>query len=202
VPHEELEERESGMLVPRFAATASANISRKRPHVNVTHWSPNKSSRGGAHCTLIVVHVTAGHNRPGLVDLQGLASWFGSSGSQVSSHVCTDNEAHSARFVRDGEKAWHCAGYNRMALGIEQVAPGNGTEITRQMYRETARWIAQWSREYGIPIRKAVVGGGGVSKAGVIRHSELGALGGGHSDPGRYDLDACLNLARFYRASL
>lgn len=175
---------------------------RYTPHVNVTEWSPNKSTRGGAHPTLIVVHVTAGHNRPGIVDLQGLADWFARSSSEVSSHVATDNEGHSARFVRDGDKAWHVAAYNRPALGIEQVAPGTGAEITRDMYRETARWIARWSQTYGIPIRKAAVTGGVVRKAGVIRHSELGVLGGGHSDPGPYDLDAVLNLARFYRAHL
>lgn len=175
---------------------------RYSPHVNVTRWSPNASSRGGAHPTLIVIHVTAGHNRPGITDLQGLAGWFANPASQVSSHVATDNEGLSARFVRDSEKAWHCAAYNRAALGIEQVAPGTGAEITRDMYRETARWTARWSQTYGIPIRKAVVSDGIVSRAGVTRHSDLGALGGGHSDPGPYDMDAMLALARFYRSKL
>lgn len=177
-------------------------MARVHPNVRITSWSPNKSSRGGAHCTLIVIHVTAGHNRPGISDLRGLAGWFGQSASAVSSHVATDNESNSARFVRDGDKAWHCAAYNRPALGIEQIAPGTGREITREMYRETARWVAQWSKEYGIPIRKAVVSGGVVRKAGVIRHSELGALGGGHADPGPYDMHAMLSLARFYRAKI
>lgn len=175
-------------------------MNRYTPHVNVTNWSPHKSSRNGAHPTLIIVHVTAGHNRPGISDLVGLGNWFDQ--APVSSHVATDNESHSARFVRDGDKAWHCAAYNRMSLGIEQVAPGDGTEITRDMYRETARWIARWSKMYGIPIRKGAVSNGVVRKAGVMRHSELGALGGGHADPGRYDLEAVLNLAKFYRARI
>lgn len=171
---------------------------RHRPRVQVTRYSPNYSSRGGARPTLIVIHATAGHNRPGVSDLVNLGSWFGSTSSQVSSHVATDNEGHSARYVPDNEKAWHCAGYNRMSLGIEQVAPGDGTEITREMYRETARWVAQWSKKYGIPIREAAVSNGAVLRSGVIRHSQLGSIGGGHGDPGRYDMHAMLSLARFY----
>jgi hypothetical protein len=55
---------------------------------------------------------------------------------------------------------------------------------------------------YNIPIRKGAVSGGSVTKAGVVRHSELGGLGGGHSDPGPYDMDAMMNLARFYRSKI
>lgn len=35
-------------------------------------------------------------------------------------------------------------------------------------------------------------------RRGVIRHSTLGAIGGGHADPGKYDMHAMLSLARFY----
>jgi N-acetyl-anhydromuramyl-L-alanine amidase AmpD len=168
------------------------------PHVNVHRTSPNRSSRLGARPTLIVIHVTAGHNRPGISDLTGLASWFASTAAQVSSHVATDNEGHSARFVNDADKAWHVAAYNRMSLGIEQVAPGTGAEITDAMYRETARWVATWSHTHGIPIQEAHVSGGRVLRPGVIRHSQLGSLGGGHSDPGPYDMHKMLDYARRY----
>jgi N-acetyl-anhydromuramyl-L-alanine amidase AmpD len=169
------------------------------PHVNVRRASPNCSSRAGARPTLIVIHVTAGHNRPGIADLAGLGGWFASHAAQVSSHVATDNEGLSARFVNDALKAWHVAAYNRMSLGIEQVAPGTGAEITDAMLRETARWVATWSRNHDIPIREAAVSGGRVVRAGVIRHSQLGTLGGGHSDPGPYDMHRMLNYARRYR---
>jgi hypothetical protein len=175
---------------------------RYQPSVDVTRISPHQSDRGGARPTLMVVHATAGHNRPGVGDLVGLGSWFTNPTSQVSSHVATDNEGNSARFVRDERKAWHCAAYNRMSLGIEQIAPGDGTEITRDMYRETARWIARWSKKFGIPIREARVEDGRVLRTGVIRHSSLGSLGGGHADPGRYDMHAMLSLARFYKARI
>jgi hypothetical protein len=171
---------------------------RLRPHVDLTHWSPNRSSRAGARPTLITVHATAGHNRPGITDLTGLGSWFGQTASEVSAHVAADNEAHSARFVADLDKAWHCAGFNRVALGIEQVLPGDGTEITTELYQETARWVALWSHLHGIPIRQGRVEGPRVVRSGAIRHSELGIIGGGHADPGRYDEHHMLDRARWY----
>lgn len=177
---------------------------RYSPHVELTRWSPNHSTRAGRRPLLIVVHATAGHNRPGIADLAGLGEWFArgslAAGTPVSSHVATDNEGNSARFVHDADKAWHVAYYNRPALGIEQILPGDGSEVTRDMLRETARWIARWSNLHDIPIRKATVtADGAITRAGVIRHSELGVLGGNHRDPGPYDLHACLSLARFYR---
>lgn len=172
---------------------------RYEPKVEVRMLSPNKSSRQGAHPTLIVIHATVSHNRKGLEDLRAIGSWFQNHGAQASSHVCTDNEGHSARYVLDRDKAWHCAAYNRMSLGIEQILPSTGAELTMDLYRETARWVARWSKMYRIPIQKGQVSGGRVTRAGVVRHSELGILGGGHSDPGRYNMDGMLNLARIYR---
>jgi hypothetical protein len=180
---------------------------RIHPHVEVVRFSPNVSSRGGAQPTLIPIHVTAGHNRPGVVDLQGLGEWFAvgsaAAGTPVSCHVAVDNEGHSARYVRDAMKAWQVAAYNRMSVGIEQIAPGDGTEITLAMYEETGRWVARFGKLHGIPIAKAhVTESGLILRAGVIRHSELGALGGGHSDPGAYDMSRMLWHARQYRKHL
>jgi len=177
-------------------------MSRYTPHVNLTDLSPNHSSRDGAHPTLIVIHATVSHNRPGLSDLEAIGEYFSRTSTQASSHVCTDNEGHSARFVWDRNKAWHCAAFNRMSLGIEQILPADGSELTRDLYRETARWVARWSKMYRIPIQKGAVSGYRVTKPGVVRHSELGTLGGGHTDPGLYDMHAMLSLARFYRSKI
>lgn len=175
-------------------------MARINPRVKVRMRSPHQSSRLGARPTLIVIHATVSHNRKGLSDLSAIGSWFQNPSAQASSHVCVDNEAYSARYVADGNKAWHCAAYNRMSLGIEQILPADGTEITNAMYRETARWVAYWSKKFGIPIRPAVVSGGRVIRSGVIFHSQLGSLGGAHSDPGRnYSMNKLLNAARFYR---
>jgi N-acetylmuramoyl-L-alanine amidase len=165
--------------------------------------SPNWSSRNGAHPTLIVIHGTISHNQPGLADLEAIGNWFGRESTQASSHVCTDNEGNSAWYVNARDKAWHCAAYNPMSLGIEQILPGtSGQEITLNLYKETARWVARWSKQFKIPIQIGSVSNGRVTRAGVVRHSGLGVLGGNHNDPGMYDMNRMLQLARFYRSKI
>jgi N-acetyl-anhydromuramyl-L-alanine amidase AmpD len=178
------------------------DVDRYTPKVGTTILSPNKSSREGVHPTLIVIHATVSHNLRGLGDLKSIGEYFAKLSTEASSHVCTDNEGHSARYVWDRDKAWHCAGFNRMSLGIEQILPADGSELTRDLYRETARWVARWSKMYGIPIHKGKVSGAEVIRTGVVRHSELGVIGGGHTDPGKYDMAAMLALARFYRSKI
>lgn len=173
------------------------------PRVKLRMISPNRSSRGGLLPTLIVIHATISPNRPGLSDLEAIGSWFQNTSSQVSAHVCTDNEGNSARYVDGRDKAWHCMAYNGVSLGIEQVLPDTtGREITADLYKETARWVAYWSKIWHIPIQIAQVREGRVTRPGVCRHSGLGPLGGGHSDPGHYDMNGMLRLAKFYRSKI
>lgn len=159
-----------------------------------------QSSRHGADIALIVVHDTEGANIKGIRDLQGLANYFDNIRTQASSHVATDADGNSARMVGDHAKAWHCAYYNSVSLGIEQIGFASQQSWVEAELRETARWIAHWHIHYGIPIRKgAVTLDGRVSKHGVVRHSDLGNLGGGHRDPGpNYPLRHVLDLARHF----
>lgn len=177
---------------------------RIHPRVKLRHYVRNKSSRApGTRIRMMVIHATASHNRKGLKDLEAIQSWFDNPASSASSHVGVDNEGNSARWVRDKDKAWTQAAYNSESLSIEQVMPGNGTEITDDMYRETARWLAQWSVDHNLRLRKARVFRGKVVLSGVKRHSELGAEGGNHDDPGpNYDLAKVLRYARSYRRKL
>ena len=173
---------------------------RPLPHVRVRRLSTNKSSRNGAAPKLIVVHSTEGTNQQGLADLVALGSFFANPAAQVSSHVATDDEGNSARFVRDQDKAFHCKAFNSVSLGIEQVGRAAQASWTEAQQRESARWLAYWSRKHGIPLQKGKVVNGSVVRPGVIRHSELGAPGGAHSDPGRnYPLADVIQLARHYR---
>jgi hypothetical protein len=92
-----------------------------------------------------------------------------------------------------------------VSLSIENVGRAAQTSWSAAQYRENARWIALWSKRHGIPIRKGKVNTvtGHVIRSGVVRHSELGQLGGGHHDPGRgFDLAHVLRLAKQYRARL
>lgn len=177
--------------------------SRYHPHVVYRQLSPNQSSRGGARIAIITLHSTQGSNVAGTADLRGCAGFLCRPATEASSHVITDADGHSARLVADHRKAWTQAAYNPVSLSIEQVGYAEATHWARDEIRETARWIARWSKMYAIPIRVGAVAGGLVTRPGVVTHKMLGLLGGGHVDPGdAYPLDACLKLARFYRAKL
>lgn len=173
---------------------------RTKPKVRYRRRVRNKSSRNGVRPRLIVVHSTESSNQAGLADLVGLGAWFDNPRSRASSHVGIDAEGNSARYVRDSEKAWTCSGYNSVSLNIEQIGRAAQGGWTDKEYRECARWIAYWCKIHGIPVRKGRVLRGRVIRAGVLRHSELGALGGGHSDPGgKYNLRKVMKYARQYR---
>jgi hypothetical protein len=152
----------------------------------------------------IALHTTEGHDRPGISDLAGLGDFFNGS-VQSSSHVAVDGEGHSARYVPDGRKAWTQAAYNGSMLSVEQIGFAAWPRKFWRRYRnpqlrKTAQYIAYWSKKYDIPIRRGKVAGGSVTKSGVFRHSDFGALGGNHGDPGRgYPMHYVLHLARKYK---
>lgn len=171
-------------------------IERLKPKVVVRQPSPNQSARLGP-IQIIVLHDTESKNYPDSpADLQGVAGWFANPSAQVSSHVIVDGDGQSARCVPDSQKAWHCLSYNSVALGIEQV--GFTTDHwDRDEWMESCRWIAQWSKQFGIPIRRAIVANGVVIRSGVTTHKKLGVYGGGHVDPGpNYPLRKVLRQAR------
>ena len=159
-------------------------IERLKPNVKVTEASPNRSVRSSP-VSLIVLHSTESANIPDSVsDLKGVASWFANPASQVSAHVITDADGQSAVCVPFTLKAWACVSYNSASLNIEQIGHAAQSRWDRDEWLETARWIAQWSHEFKIPIRRAITSGGSVLRSGVTTHKKLGAFGGGHSDPG------------------
>lgn len=160
----------------------------------------------GAHILLIVLHDTEGWNYPGTRDLAGLGDYFNVIEHEASAHVGVDRDGTSGIYVNSRKKAWHCAHYNSAALGIEQIGFATdqwaSADCAKQL-KETARWIARWSLMYAIPVQRGAVSDGAVTLPGVLRHSDLGALGGGHSDPGtNYPFDAVLKQAREIRDAI
>lgn len=173
-------------------------MSRERlhPDVIVRRTSPNVSTRSAA-ISLIVLHSTESSNVAGSADLEGVAGWFANPASQVSAHVITDADGHSARCVDDAAKAWACEEFNSASLNIEQVGHAAQSHWSRREWLETARWIAEFSHDHGIPIRAAAVSGGEVVRSGVTTHAALGVAGGSHHDPGSdYPLEEVLHEAR------
>lgn len=173
---------------------------RALPSVVIRRNVRNQSSRNGVRPRLIVIHSTESHNRPGSGDLAAIGTWFDNPRAQASSHVCTDADGHSARYVGDRAKAWHVAGYNAVSLGIEQIGQASQGSWSEAEINETARWCALWSIRWGIPLTHGQVGSGMVVKAGIVTHASLGAMGGGHHDPGSaYPLSHMIRRARHYK---
>lgn len=151
-----------------------------------------QSSRGGAAIRLIVLHDTEGANIVGIKDLQGLGGYFDRITTQASSTVGVDAEGNSGRFVPDSQKAWAQAAFNPQALSIEQIGFASQGSWPEAQLRATAKWIAYWSKKYGIPITKSTV-------HGVCEHIDLKAAGGGHKDCGpKYPFARVLDMAKDY----
>ncbi len=171
----------------------------------VTHNVRNQSSRDGKRPALIVLHTTEGHNRPGVGDLRDLAVFFDRADVEASSHVANDAEGHDARMVPDSAKAWTQSSFNPVSLSIEQI----GFAATRKaewfkgaphQLANTAKWIAYWSEEHDIPIRRGIGVAGFAARSGVVSHRQLGIAGGGHVDPGSaYPFRYVLLLARYFK---
>lgn len=176
---------------------------RFKPHVEVHRNVVCQSARPTpVQFKMITIHDTESFNVKGLADLVSVGDHFDVLATQASATVGVDNEGNSARYVPDMRKAWSVAFYNPWQLSIEHIgfAFREPVEYTDLQYREGARWIAYWSYHHGIPIRKGRVSvDGRILTSGVFRHSELGRLGGGHSDPGaHFDLNKQLTYARHY----
>lgn len=176
---------------------------RIHPKVVVRHASPNHYAGRGVEPSLIVIHSTESHNRAGASDLKAIGSLFASPRTEASAHVCTDADGTSGRYVDDADAAWACEQYNRPSLNIEQIGEAAQGSWSEAEVKETARWVAHWSKKYGIPIRKGRTAFGRVLRSGVVTHRSLGSAGGGHWDPGyHYPMRHMLDLARRYRKQL
>lgn len=179
---------------------AIKQLDHAKPTVVIERSVANQSSRDGAKPRLIVLHSTESDNREGPADLAAIVSWFDNPAAQASSHAITDADGNSARCVADDRKAWHVAGFNAVALGIEQIGRASQSSWDDDELRETARWLAKWSREQKVPLVRGAVSGSSITRAGVVTHKQLGAYGGGHVDPGDgYPVDRVIELAKDYR---
>lgn len=159
---------------------------------HLTRMVRNQSSRNGIQPRIIVLHTTESHNSAGASDLLALASWFDNPKAQASSHIGNDAEGNDIRMVPDERKAWTQAAFNSLALSIEQVGQAAQGSWPVAQLANTARWVAHWSRKYGIPLTHS-------TSHGVCQHSDLGVAGGGHHDCGPdYPFAKVLQLARQY----
>ena len=139
---------------------------------------------------IIVLHSTEGSNEGGTGDLHTLRDIL--AGRGLSVHAGNDAEGNCARYVDDEKKAFHCSDYNDVALGLEQIGFASQNSWPAAQTDNAAKWIAYWAKKYNIPLTRS-------TNHGVCFHSDLGAAGGGHSDPGQgYPFEEVLRKASQY----
>jgi len=147
--------------------------------------SPNYSSRGGAGVRLIVVHTAEG-----ATTYESLGNFFKNPSSGVSSQVGIDDKAGKiGEYVKRGSKSWTQAEFNPVATsaelcGFAKWSTSEWKNKHANMLENCARWIAEESKYFGVPIVKLSSSQAQGSGRGVCSHSDLGARGGGHTDPG------------------
>jgi hypothetical protein len=145
-------------------------------------WVPSPNfSRRGAPCTLVTVHRWGGGTFP------GVQAEFANRSSQVSAHLVYAGETgphagECVQMVGYKEKAWHCAAFNSVSIGLEcadSIWSGNDN----LGFERAARIVAYLLHHIGSPA-SYVHGEQLVHQPhGFTRHYDLGALGGGHTDP-------------------
>jgi N-acetyl-anhydromuramyl-L-alanine amidase AmpD len=147
--------------------------------------SPNYSSRGGANVRLLVVHTAEGSRT-----IESLGSFFANPSSQVSSHTGADDKPNTVgEYVSRPNKAWTQGNANPVAASIELcgVAAWSTAEWENQhptMLANCAAWLAEEAAAFGVPLVKLSPADAQGNGRGVCAHSDLGAWGGNHSDPG------------------
>lgn len=160
------------------------------------------SHRGHTWTSIVRGHEgIAGHRRivlhttEGILHARDLPGFFRR--VQADSHLGIDRDASCVKMISFNQKSWAQAAYNPGSLSIEQCGFASWQTKTwvkdfhNGLYR-VAQAIAHWSLAYGIPIRRSV-------SHGVCSHKDLGALGGGHWDPGPgYPWRYVLYLARMH----
>jgi peptidoglycan hydrolase-like protein with peptidoglycan-binding domain len=160
--------------------------------------SPNYSSRGGATVRLIVLHTAEG-----ATTIESLGNFFKNPSSGVSSHVGIDDKLGKiGEYVTRGNKAWTQGNANPVSVAAELCAFASWSNSTwmnshANMLNNCARWIAEESGKFGIPITKLTASQAQGSGRGVCQHRDLGTWGGNHSDCGNgFPMDHVLNMAR------
>lgn len=139
--------------------------------------SPNRSSRHGQAITLVVVHDTEG-------GYAGSVSWLCNPRASASAHVVLREDGLEAtQLVPESEKAWHCVDFNARSLGLEMCGYASKGFGDPEL-RTAARIVAYWLHKHGLPAKHVRPDSRGYIAPGFTYHSDLGARGGGHHDPG------------------
>ena len=137
--------------------------------------SPNWSERNPPRVDLVVIHDCEG-------SYEGSINVFldpHNNGNPVSAHfVLSGDGTTCAQMVPLSKKAWHACSFNSRSVGVE-MAGFSKNGFPQDELMGDASIVAWLLRHFGLPCRWAKGGQG----MGFTSHYDLGAAGGGHSDP-------------------
>lgn len=180
---------ETGPVAQHEGPLASPSFPGCTTRILPTNWSDRTVSMDQVDG--IGLHYTAGLNRPGLSDMDGLTAFASSPSAGVSWHFLIDAEGHCYYSVPLGKKAWTIVAANSRTINIEVVQRGDestypagsaGAAKLRQVVREL-------SQRLDIPLRVGNLANCVPSPAGIVTHWQGGTCAGGHVDIKPYSLE-------------
>jgi N-acetylmuramoyl-L-alanine amidase len=143
---------------------------------------PNESARLWDHpVSLVVVHRPVGSYKGSIAAMMNAAH-------EASAHVIVrDDGARAAQLVAWNRKAWACRIYNSVSDNIETPdwiwTQNQMTGKLERVMQVCARVVAYRLHKRGLPGHWVRASELGDAPKGFTRHTDLGALGGGHTDP-------------------
>lgn len=190
---------ESGPVAEVTGPLATPNFPGCTTRMLPTNWSARTVSI--SQVDGIGVHYTAGGNRPGLSDMNGLTGYASSPVAGVSWHFLIDEEGHCYYQVPLGSKAWTIGNLNSQTVNIEVIGRGNEPSFPAASagQKKLSQVISRLGKKLDIPMRLGAVSNCTVTKSGVITHWMGGACAGGHHDIRPYSIQTIANRAAIYQ---
>jgi hypothetical protein len=129
------------------------------------------------------------HTAEGALSFEALGAFFADPDANVSSHTgIDDTPGVVGEYLEASGVAYTAASFNGCAVQTELCAfaawGAADWAAHDQMLENCALWIAEEAARFGIPIVKLDAAGAQGGGRGVCGHVDLGAAGGGHTDPG------------------
>jgi hypothetical protein len=152
----------------------------------------NWSERAGAKVKGASVHYTAGANRVGRSDMNGLTGYASSPSAGVSWHFLIDAEGHCYYSVPLDKKSWTIGNLNRELVNIEVIGTGKESVFPAAPAgrRKLSQVIRRLDSIYHFGLRVGATNGNcTMTRPGIITHWMGGTCSGGHIDIKPYNLD-------------
>lgn len=161
------------------------------PHNAQPIWSPNRYVGAAVDCRWLVIHTQQGRG-----SARSLANYCKQAAAEVSYHDAVD-ELEMIQMVAYADAPWSAGNANtvaeHMCFGgsfaewtraqwLDPDKDGDGINQDQMLWRG-ASWAAWRAQVNEIPIRWVSDGVPPASR-GITGHVNLGAWGGGHTDPG------------------